>query len=146
MRALNDTNVLINNLLSPAPAASATGLIFAAALRGAFTLLLTVGVTDELGRKLREDPALARRLPPADAEELLALLGSVAEAVPLLAEPYPEVGRARKDDFLLAHNVVAQADYLITWDKDRLVLGEVAGVRIVSPPAFLQALRTTSLA
>lgn len=37
--------------------------------------------------------------------------------------------------------VVAQADYLVSWDKDLLVLNEVLGVCMVSPPEFLQLLR-----
>lgn len=145
MRALIDTNLLINNLLSPAPATSATGVIFEAALSGHFTLLLTVGIIEELDRKLREDPDLARRLPRADAEELITLLSTVAERVPRLPEPYPEIGRDRKDDFLIAHSVVAHADYLVSWDKDLLDLQEVEGVRIVSPPEFLHVLRAEGL-
>ncbi len=140
MRALIDTN-----LLSPSPASSATGVVFQAALQGAFTLLLTVGVTAELDRKLSEDPALARRLRKSDAEELVTLLRSVAEDIPLLPDPYPEIGRDRKDDFLIAHSVIAQADYLVTWDKDLRVLEKIEGFRIVSPPEFLQVLRQAGL-
>lgn len=145
MRALIDTNLLINNLLSSAPATSSTGVVFEAALAGRFTLLLTAGVVEELDRKLRSDPGLARRLPRADAEELIAILGTVAEIVPHLPEPYPEVGRDRKDDFLIAHSVVADAGYLVTWDKDLLDLDEIDGVRIVTPPGFLQVLRAADL-
>lgn len=145
IRALIDTNLLINNLLSPNPAMSATGLIFAAALREDFTLLLTAGITSELNRKLRDDPSLGRRLPRVDADELILLLGSVAENIPTLPEPYPEIGRDRKDDYLIAHAVVAQADYLVSWDKDLLVLNEILGIHMVSPPEFLQVLRQAGL-
>lgn len=152
MRALIDTNLLINNLLSPAPTTSATGVLFQAALRGSFTLLLTVGVMEELDRKLRDDPGLAKRLPRADADDLIAILSIVAEIVPLQPEPYPEFGRDRKDDFLIAHSVVARADYLVTWDKDLLdlrevegVFKEIEGVRIVTPPEFLHILRAEGL-
>lgn len=79
MPALIDTNLLVNNLLSPDPANSATGLIFAAALRRTFTLLLTPPVLAELDRKLREDSSLARRIPRADADELVSLLEGAAE-------------------------------------------------------------------
>ena len=145
MRALVDTNLLINNLLSPSPATSSTGLIFQAAVAGHFTLLLTVGVTAELDRKLREDLQLAKRLPREDAAELIALLSSVAEIVPLMPEPYPQIGRDRKDDFLIAHSVVARADYLVSWDKDLRDLTGIAGIRIVTPPEFLQVLREARL-
>jgi len=145
MRVLIDTNLLINNLLSPNPANSATGLIFASALRGSFSLLLIPDVILELDRKLREDSSLASRLPREDADELVSLLESVAEDIPVVHEPYPQIGRDRKDDFLVAHAVVARADYLVSWDNDLLVLDEVLGVRMVNPPTLLQILRQQSL-
>ena len=52
----------------------------------------------------------------------------------------PSVTRDRKDDYLLAYAVVGRADYLVTGDRDLLVLGEVEGVRIVSPAGFVGAL------
>ena len=115
MRALIDTNLLIANLLSPTPATSSTGVVFQCALEGRFTLLLPIGVTEELDRKLIEDAWLAKRIARADADELLAILNTVAEPIPRLPEPYPEVGRDRKDDFLIAHGIVSGADYLVSW-------------------------------
>jgi predicted nucleic acid-binding protein len=45
------------------------------------------------------------------------------------------------DDFLIAHAIAANADYVISWDKDLRDLGEVDGIKLLSPPAFLHALR-----
>jgi len=145
MRALIDTNLLIANLLSPTPATSSTGVVFQCALEGRFTLLFPVGVSEELDRKLVEDAGLATRIARADADELLAILNSVAEPIPYLSEPYPEVGRDRIDDFLIAHAIVSNADYLVTWDKDLLDLQEVEDLRIVTPPEFLRLLREAGL-
>lgn len=145
MRVLLDTNILISNLRSPTPATSATGVLLRVALTGGFTLLFVDGVVEELTRKLRERADLAARIPPADAAELVAAMRTVAELVPRLREPYPEIGRDRKDDFLIAHGVVARADYLVSWDKDLTDLEEIDGVRIVTPPEFLQVLRTEGL-
>ncbi len=142
MRVLLDTNVLISNLRSPTPATSATGVLLRVALTGGFTLLFVDGVVEELTRKLRERADLAARIPHADAAELVAAMRTVAELVPRLPEPYPEIGRDRKDDFLIAHGVVARANYLVSWDKDLTDLKEIDGVRIVTPPEFLQVLRT----
>jgi putative PIN family toxin of toxin-antitoxin system len=141
MRALLDTNVLISYLLSRQPTTSATGLIIRAALVGRFTLLFTAGIADELDEKLATRPDLAARIPRADADELLLTLGTVAEVIPRLGEPYPEVGRDRKDDYVIAHAVAANADYLVSWDKDLRDLVQVDGVKVVSPPEFLALLR-----
>lgn len=145
MRVLLDTNILISNLRSPSPATSATGVLLRTALTGGFTLLFVEGVVEELNRKLHERADLAARIPRADAAALVATMRTVAEVVPLLPEPYPEIGRDRKDDFLIAHGVIAGADYLVSWDKDLLDLKEIEGVQIVAPPEFLQVLRSARL-
>lgn len=86
------------------------GVVFQSALEGRFTLLFSEGVTEELDRKLIEDAGLAKRITRADADELAAIPTTVAEPIPRLPEPYPEVGRNRKDDFLIAHGIVSGAD------------------------------------
>lgn len=141
MRALLDANVLLSYLISRNPSASSAGAVIRAALAQTFTLLFTAGVGEEIDRKLSERADLARRVPRDAADALLAALAEVAEHIPRLPDPLPPVGRDRKDDYLIAHAVVADADYLVSWDKDLLDLGEVAGVEIVDPPRFLHALR-----
>jgi len=145
MRALLDTNLLIGILLSSNPSASAIGAIILAALDGRFTLLLTAGVTDEFDRKPRERPDLAAKISRGQADALLATLATVAEAIPALPGPYPEIGGDRKDDFLFAHAKAGGADYLVTWDKGLRNLRRVGGVAIVSPAEFLRILRDAGL-
>jgi predicted nucleic acid-binding protein len=65
----------------------------------------------------------------------------IAAALPPSA-PVPAVVRDPKDDYLIAHSVLEQVDYLVSGDKDLLVLGSVLGVRIVSPADFALLLRT----
>ncbi len=121
MRASLDTNVLISFLLLSSPTSS-TGVVLRASLNRLFTLLFTAGVADELDRKLTERSDLAARTPAAAAAPLLAILSDVAEHLPRLSEPLPEIGGDRKDDNLIAHAVAANADYLVGWDKDQRVL------------------------
>jgi predicted nucleic acid-binding protein len=52
------------------------------------------------------------------------------------------VVRDPNDDAILATAIAARADYLVSRDKDLLSLGEYDGIKIVSPEAFLQVLRT----
>ena len=55
-------------------------------------------------------------------------------AIPVVRDP--------NDDAILATAIAARADYLVSRDKDLLSLSEYDGIKIVSPEAFLQVLRT----
>ncbi len=145
MRVIFDTNLLISLLLSRNAMNSAIGLVLRAALSRRYTLLFVHGVAEEFDRTLNERPDLAARISFARAARLVRSLRDVGEQIPRLPEPYPEIGRDRKEDFLIAHAVAASADYLVSWDKDLRDLRQVDGVRIVSPPVFLQILRDAGL-
>ena len=52
-------------------------------------------------------------------------------------EPLPvPVCRDPDDDWVLATAVSGNCDMIVTGDQDLLLLGEYAGIRIVSPRAF----------
>ena len=141
MRALLDTNLLISYLLSAERRASAIGAILTAAATGAFRLLFPPEVAEEIAETVSRRPDLTARIRPADIEELIAAVEGLGETVPRLADEAPRVGRDPKDDYLIAQAVAAKADYFVSWDKDLRDLGEVEGVRIVSPSEFLRVLR-----
>jgi putative PIN family toxin of toxin-antitoxin system len=86
---------------------------------------------------------LRRRRPQQDPSGPLAWILSRAWYV----EPAP-LGRQRsrdpKDDPMLACALAARADYLVTGDRDLLVLGKPFGVAIVTPAEFLRILADTS--
>jgi len=143
MRALLDANLYISYLLSRNRTKSAVGAVLAAVASGAFTLLFTAEIADEINRSTRERPDLATRIAPADVRRLLLAVAALAEMIPSIQEDLPRVGRDRGDDYLIAHAIAAGADVPVSWDKDLLDLGQVAGVRIVTPPRFLEVLRET---
>lgn len=145
MRALLDANLFISYLLSPAPATSAMGAILAAAAEEQFVLLFTPGVIDEVVHSVSERPDLAARLRMVEVDILFTDLREIAEPILRLPGPYPAVSRDYKDDYLIAHALFAGADFLVSWDKDLRDLQLVDELRIVSPPEFLQALRTGGL-
>jgi predicted nucleic acid-binding protein len=60
-----------------------------------------------------------------------------------IVDNLPEVSIVRdpEDDMIIASAMAAEADYLVSRDKDLLVLGEHEGIKIVSPEEFLHALR-----
>lgn len=134
-----DANVYIIYLLSSDPSTPSSAAL-TAALGGAYTLLLTNGVIVELRRKTATRHYLAARITQAEVDDLVRDLGIIAESVPDLDEPLPAVGRDRKDDYLFAHAVVGQADYLVSGDIGVQGVGRIGDVRIVSPAEFLQIL------
>lgn len=141
MRVLLDTNVLVSYLLTPVGAGSIT-LIIDALIQGEFTLLLPVELLDELDRVVAGKPRLARRIRPDQSARLRDFLLAVAEVIPIIEQDIPAVTRDRKDDYLLAYAVVGAADFLVTGDDDLLVLKKAGSLRIVSPPAFAEVLRS----
>ena len=132
MRVLIDANVFISFLLSPRRD-SPSSIIVRMAIRGDFVLLLPEDLLEEFVTKAREKAYLAERIHPEEVEELVQLLQEGAEAIPRITEPIPAITRDPKDDYLIAYALVGSADYLVTGDRDLLLLGEVDGVRIVTP-------------
>lgn len=72
-----------------------------------------------------------------DITDVIDILGkaSVVE-IPVI----PKVSRDPKDDKFLATAITAEVDYLVTEDKDLLVLKEYQGVKIVNAEMFLDIL------
>jgi len=142
-RVLLDTNVFISYLLTTEPSSAVTCVV-EAGIRGRFTWLLPRDLVEELTAKARSKVYLAQRITPERIQRLIDNVAEVAEILPRIAQPIPAITRDRSDDYLLAYALVGQADYLVTGDRDLLVLGQVAETRIVSPAAFAALLAGTS--
>lgn len=140
MRALLDANVYLSYLLTSSVRSTPPVLVVEAALSGEYTLLLTAGVIRELRDTSESKPYLAARITEAAASEFISELGCIAEIVPELDPPLPEIGRDRKDDYLFAHAVFGQADYLVSGDGDVRAFERIGETRIVSPAEFLSIL------
>ncbi|HRN69394.1 MAG TPA: putative toxin-antitoxin system toxin component, PIN family [Promineifilum sp.] len=139
MRALLDTNIYISYLLTPQHT-GAVQAIFAALGRNQFTLLLPEEVVDEIPDVISNRPHLMGRVGSDKLTTFLELLRTVAEEIPRIEQTIPAIARDAKDDYLLTYAAIGQADYLVTGDKDLLVLEEIAGVKIVSTVAFADLL------
>lgn len=144
VRALLDANLLISYLLSP-DSASATTRVVEGAFTGAYRLVVPEGVIAELRGKTSTKPWLAAHITPDECERLVRVLTTVAEVVPEIGEPLPEVGRGRKDDYLFAHAVVGRVDFLVSGDKGVQAVGRIGDVRVVSPAGFLGAIEGDSV-
>ncbi len=80
-------------------------------------------------------------LTTAEIEETLRLLHTDAQKC-TPAAVLPVSLRDPKDEKILALAIGGQADYLVTGDKDLLVLKKYAGGEILTVAAFLQILKT----
>jgi len=139
MRVLLDTNIFISYLLAAKPA-SPIYQVVRAGLRGEFVILLPGSLLTEFTRRVRQKPYLSARITEPELQEFISLLSTLAETIPPITQAIPRVTRDPKDDYLLAHALVGQANYLVTGDDDLLDLNQADTVTIVSPREFLSVL------
>lgn len=133
LRVVLDTNVLLSGIAYPA---SVPGKILSGWRHGSIEVLLSVYILEELRRVL---PRLESRhgLTSAEIKDLVDALSLQAEVI----EPLPVADPELRDiddqpvlGTLLAALKTSNADYLITGDKDLLVLA--ARYPIVTPAIF----------
>jgi putative PIN family toxin of toxin-antitoxin system len=134
LRAVIDTSSLISYLLTRG---DIMRRVVAAWLAGGFEVYFAPATLDELAKVL-DRPSIARvaAMPP---DELLSVVNSHGVFVPG-AVSMAGVCRDPKDDILLACAVEAQAEYLISSDRDLLDMRRYDRLSIVNPGEFLLAL------
>lgn len=129
MKLVLDTNVLLAAVL-------ADGLcrdLVTKRIR-AHELLTSERLLDELAEQLRDRFKV-------DPDEVPFLTAYRERATLVAAPPLPQpVCRDPDDDWVLATAVAGRADVMITGDQDLLVLGQHAGIAILSPRRFLELL------
>ena len=131
-----DTNVLISGIAYPG---SVPGKILTAWRHGSVEVLLSTYILDELRRVL---PRLASRhgLSAFEIDDLVDALSIQAEVIEPQAGTEPELRDAADQPVLgtlLAALGSAGANYLITGDKDLLILAD--RFPIITPAAFWMA-------
>ena len=130
MRILFDTNVLVSAFTS-------FGLCHQAYERALIrTQLITAPLLlQELRRALVEKMKIEAGL----ADEICAELESELEVI----EPEPlskSVCRDKDDNWVLAAALTGRADFVVSGDKDLLILKEFHGIKILSPRQFVELL------
>ncbi|MBA3275781.1 MAG: putative toxin-antitoxin system toxin component, PIN family [Chloroflexia bacterium] len=140
MRACVDTNVLISYLLAPGSIQPPSRIV-GHAFDGMFTLVLVDTTLRELEAKVLGKLYLARRIPPGDLNAFIQSLHMIAELIP---QPHrlPRVTRDPRDDYLVTPAVLNQVDFVVSGDKDLLVLQQIDTTRLVSPAEFIAILET----
>ena len=135
MRVLLDANVLISYLITPAQNSAITHIVEAGVI-GEFELLVPEELLEEVRETIRTHEHLAHRIPLEVMRSFVDLILEIAEVIPRIAEPIPSLTRDPEDDYLIAYALVGQADYLVTGDRDLLVLEHIEPVKILTPNAF----------
>lgn len=131
MRATLDANVVASGAIGYRRDASAPGAILRLWLSGAFDLITSDHINDEVGRTL-DDPWFVPRLDPVDRALLVDALNRRATRTPLTTY-VSGVATHAEDDLVLATAVSGEADYLVTGDRQLQKLGSYRGVRIRQP-------------
>jgi putative PIN family toxin of toxin-antitoxin system len=128
LRVVLDTNVLVSGLAYPE---SVPGRILSAWQQGGLDVVLSRHVLDEMVRVL---PRLSRiKLNSAEIRDLADSFMFLADVVEPSGEP-DETLRDSNDQAVLGALRAAQAEYLITGDKDLLALAN--RYAIVTPAVF----------
>lgn len=140
-RVTLDTNVLVSGMLI---AAGPSGEILDAWVEGRFTLVTSLYQVEELVHVLSY-PRIARRLNVSETE-MAVFIGQLLSRAVIApgALDLPGVTRDPKDDFIVACAVEGEAQLIVSGDQDLLALGQYAGIRILSPRAFLQELNPSA--
>ena len=136
MRVVLDNNVLVSAVISPL---GIPGAIYQAWRRAEFQLLVSAPLLSELVRVLAY-PRIVKltRWSPTEQDVFITLLAEDA----ILVSPDQEVTLSRDptDNRILEAAAAGAADYIVSGDKDLLVLGEFEGIPIVSPTRFVTIL------
>lgn len=132
LKVVIDTNIWISFLIGK----KLSGLQSLLSL-GKVELVLCKELIEEIQLVTRR-PKLAKYFPEADVEQLLSFM----EVIGRLYIPCKMASTCRdpKDDYLLALAQEAKADYLLTGDKDLLVLEYIGKTQIITVSFFEEIL------
>lgn len=137
IRAVLDANVYVSAAIRPE---GPPGRIIERFLRvSAFSLVASPAIIDEVLRALRYPKVRKCLHPDLDAEGWFTGLVLLADVV-AGDHALHGVSEDPDDDKYIAAAVEGRAARLVTGDPDLLRVGEHAGVRIVTPRAFLESL------
>jgi putative PIN family toxin of toxin-antitoxin system len=134
MRVVLDTNVLIAACYQPLRGPSFSKEVFDYVVDQE-TVVLSPGILAEF----REKCGKKLRMPAPLIKKLVTLIQRRTETItpePSSFNQIPSTLRDADDRHVLALTLTVKADFLLTWDKDLLVLQKVGPTRIRTPRQF----------
>ncbi len=139
IKAVLDTNVLAPGVVGFSNSSSTPGQLLRLWQAGAFDLVVSDHILEELARTLSA-PYFQRHVGPEELTRLKKLLGRRAIRTAITTR-VRGIATHPEDDLVLAAAVSAKAEYLVTGDEKLQRVGGYRNVAILSPRAFLNVLR-----
>ena len=137
LRGVADTNILVSAAIS---AVGICGQLLTAAEEGRWELVVSPEILAELEYVLRRDKKLQRRFSAEDVAIYLRRLRRIAQVLPDAPQPWPEVTRDPKDDYLVALAKSVGVDALVSGDPHLTELVDLVPP-VMRPADFLAMLR-----
>ena len=135
IRATTDANVVVAGFVTKG---SIPARIIQAWRRSVFELVVSEHILAEAAQAWQR-PCYRTRFATEESRQAIGLLCTEAIVTPIV-EQIQGVAPQAADDLGLATAVSGGADYLVTGDKGLLAVGDVRGVRIITPRMFLVVL------
>jgi len=134
-RVVLDANVYLSYLAARNPDSKLVAAVEATLTNTNIDLLVPHGLIEEIQRIAETKEYFRSRIPPDDLKSGIQYLLSTSFALPK-SENIALFSRDRADDYLIASAIEHEADYLVTGDKDLLVLAVVGPVAIIPPAEY----------
>jgi uncharacterized protein len=143
VKVILDANVLISYLLAPDDTRTVVLVVDAFFTEGV-ELLVPPELISEIEASIGRSASLSSRISSANVAALIGALHAIGTVPPPMAAPqdYPST-RDADDDYLIGQALLHGVAYLITGDKDLLVLGQVENLSILSPAQFRDSVAET---
>lgn len=143
IKAVLDANLLVSGFLSRNNLEGVSTQLLRFAQRGAFDLNLSPEILAETLEVLIRSDRLQQQYgyTPDMAVAFCERLSSVVSMVDDPPAVLGAVPRDPDDDKIIACAVAAEAQYIVTRDRDLLSLGDYGQVAIISPERFLEIVR-----
>ncbi len=133
VKVIFDTNVWISFLIG-----KRLSSIKQYIANGSITIITTEQLLTEI-KNVTNREKIKKYFPKDSVKELIELLETIARKVEI--KPTHFINRDPKDNFLLDLIDYSKADYLVTGDKDLLVLNPFKTAKILTPAEFEKELK-----
>lgn len=107
-----------------------------------YQLVVSLPVANEISEVLHRT-SIRAKFPDLNDEIINRILIRLENAEWVLIADIPAIGRDPKDDVFLATALAGSADYIVSEDKDLLVLNPYEGIQIVNVLEFVSVLETS---
>ena len=140
MKVLLDANILISMLLAKSTESPIVTIAHALSI-GLFTPVVSEVTIEELANSIERKPYLSSRITPDMVDDLVGILKQANGTEPAISATTELLLRDAKDDYLIVTARAHKVDIIVSGDDDVLAHAGNEAFAILSPPAFVAALK-----